>query len=68
MQFALCEFATRKVLPDAMTNQPGASMSEEFSAKVRTLCAHEIYDLVRAGLVLAVTIGLALIVAPQMWG
>jgi hypothetical protein len=43
-------------------------MSEEFSAKVRTLNAHEIYDLVRAGLVLAITIGLALVIPPQMWG
>ncbi len=43
-------------------------MSEEFAAKVRTLSNHEIYDLVRAGLVLAVTVGLALIVPPQVWG
>ena len=43
-------------------------MSDEFAAKVRTLTTHEIYDLVRAGLVLAATVGLALLVPPQVWG
>lgn len=43
-------------------------MSEEFSAKVRTLNGREIFDLVRAAMVLAVTVVLALVVPPQVFG
>ena len=43
-------------------------MLRKMSAQMRPLSRHEIYDLVRGGLVLAVTVALALIVPPKVWG
>jgi hypothetical protein len=43
-------------------------MFRRMLADVRAMSREEIYDLVRGGLVLAVTIVLALIVPPTVWG
>ncbi len=43
-------------------------MLRKMSADVRALSRHEIYDLVRGGLVLAATVALALVVPPKVWG
>jgi hypothetical protein len=43
-------------------------MSQDTSAQVRTLSRHEVMDLVRAGIVLAITVVLTMIVPPQVWG
>ena len=43
-------------------------MPENMRTEVRALSRHEVYDLVRGGLVLAVTVALALIVPPKVWG
>lgn len=43
-------------------------MSQDPSARTKTLSRHEVMDLVRAGIVLAVTVYLAMIVPPQVWG
>jgi hypothetical protein len=43
-------------------------MVRKMSAEMQALSRHEIYDLVRGGLVLAVTVALALIVPPRVWG
>ena len=43
-------------------------MLSKMSADVRALSRHEVYDLLRGGLLLAATIALALIVPPKVWG
>lgn len=43
-------------------------MNQDTSAQPRTLSRDEVMDLVRAGIVLAITVGLTMIVPPQVWG
>ena len=43
-------------------------MSPGTSARTKSLSPHEVMDLVRAGIVLAVTVYLTMIVPPQVWG
>ena len=43
-------------------------MFRKMSADVRALSRHEVYDLVRGGLLLAATVALALLVPPKVWG
>ena len=34
---------------------------------LRALTSHEIYDLIRAGVLLVLTVGLAVIIPPRVW-
>jgi hypothetical protein len=43
-------------------------MGQQFFTKARNLSRREILDLVRAGLVLAMTVGMALAVPPRVLG
>jgi hypothetical protein len=43
-------------------------MGQQFFAKARTLSRSDILDLVRAALVLAMTVGMALVVPPRVLG
>lgn len=43
-------------------------MSTETPAPAKALNAHEVMDLIRAGIVLVVTVGLAVLVPPKVWG
>ncbi|MEJ1965260.1 MAG: hypothetical protein WDO56_28490 [Gammaproteobacteria bacterium] len=43
-------------------------MLDKMATDVRALSRHEVYDLLRGGLVLALTVALALIVPPKVWG
>jgi hypothetical protein len=43
-------------------------MSQDTPSRTKTLSTHEVMDLVRAGIVLAITVYLTMIVPPQVWG
>lgn len=43
-------------------------MHQDTSTRTRTLTRQEVLDLVRAGIVLAITVGAAMIVPPKVWG
>jgi hypothetical protein len=43
-------------------------MSTDTSAPAKTLNRREVIDLVRAGIVLVVTVGLTVLVPPKVWG
>jgi hypothetical protein len=45
-----------------------ARMSQDRTARTKALSAREVMDLVRAGIVLAITVYLTMIVPPQVWG
>jgi hypothetical protein len=43
-------------------------MSTDISTPTKTLKPHEVMDLIRAGIVLVVTVGLTVLVPPKVWG
>jgi hypothetical protein len=43
-------------------------MNQDTSPRTKSLSPQEVMDLVRAGIVLAVTVYLTMIVPPQVWG
>lgn len=55
------------MFPTSSQHAAGKKMLR-MSADARTLSRHEIYGLLRGGLVLAITVALALTVPPKVWG